>query len=342
MNDYPFNAWYVAAMHDEVLAGSLLARTYLGEPVVLFRDANGVPHALLDRCPHRFAPLSKGQLIDGGNELQCGYHGLQFGVDGRCSHNPHGPIPKAAATRAFPTRERAGLIWIWMGVPELADDSRIPDYGDVTTAPEDATIRGYLPTKCDAMLLVDNILDLSHVDYLHTGSLGGGGLHHVKPVVDEPADNQVRIAWLSTGENAPPSLDMHLRTPGSPTDQWTIVTWTAPSTMLLSAGATLVGERREEGVATLNLHLATPERPGFTHYWYWSTRNVAVNPQANAMIRGIIENAFSNEDKPMLEAQQRNMGSATLWELKPVLLSHDSGAVRCRRKLEAQCRTEQA
>ena len=204
MNDYPFNAWYVAAMHDEVLAGSLLARTYLGEPVVLFRDANGVPHALLDRCPHRFAPLSKGQLIDGGNELQCGYHGLQFGVDGRCSHNPHGPIPKAAATRAFPTRERAGLIWIWMGVPELADDSRIPDYGDVTTAPEDATIRGYLPTKCDAMLLVDNILDLSHVDYLHTGSLGGGGLHHVKPVVDEPADNQVRIAWLSTGENAPP------------------------------------------------------------------------------------------------------------------------------------------
>lgn len=342
MTAYPRNAWYVAAMDDELAAGSLLARTFLGEPVVLFRDASGAPRALQDRCPHRFAPLSAGSLCDGGNSVQCRYHGLHFDGDGQCGHNPHGPIPKAATVRAYPVRERARLVWIWMGDPALADDSSIPDYGAVTTAHEDATIRGRLPTACEAMLLVDNILDLSHVDYLHPTSLGGGGLHHVKPVVTDSAPDQVKISWRSSGETAPPALAMHLRDPAAPTDQWTEVTWTAPTTMLLSVGATLVGEPREDGFVALNLHLATPETTGRTHYWYWSSRNCAIDPQANAMIRSVVENVFRNEDKPMLEAQQQRMGTAGLWDLNPVLLAHDAGAVRCRRKLEAICRTEPA
>jgi vanillate O-demethylase monooxygenase subunit len=112
--------------------------------------------------------------------------------------------------------------------------------------------------------------------------------------------------------------------------------------MLLSVGATLVGEAREEGMVSLNLHLATPETTGRTHYWYWASRNRAIDPQSNAMIRSVIEDVFRNEDKPMLEAQQQRMGTAGLWDLNPVLLAHDAGAVRCRRKLEAICRTEQA
>ncbi|HSV45598.1 MAG TPA: aromatic ring-hydroxylating dioxygenase subunit alpha [Ramlibacter sp.] len=339
MTEFPLDAWYVAAMHDELMPGELLARTFLGQPMVLFRDAVGQPRALADRCPHRMAPLSMGKLCNGGNSLRCGYHGLEFDGQGRCTHNPHGPIPAAAAVKPFAVQERHGLIWLWPGDAALADADSIPDYSAVTAAVEDATIRGYLPTACDAMLLVDNILDLSHVDYLHPTTLGSGAISRVRPVVSEPAASQVGISWISSGDVAPPAFDMHLRQQGQPTDQWTEVTWTAPSTLLLSTGATLAGEPRESGAVTLNLHLATPEVPGRCHYWYWSTRQFAVSAQANAFIKPMVENVFRNEDKPMLEAQQQRMGDATFRALKPVLLAHDAGAVRARRKLEAMVRS---
>ena len=55
---YPRNQWYVAGFDEELKPGELLARTYLGENVVLFRTQDGTPRALADRCPHRVAPLA--------------------------------------------------------------------------------------------------------------------------------------------------------------------------------------------------------------------------------------------------------------------------------------------
>ncbi|HSV79047.1 MAG TPA: aromatic ring-hydroxylating dioxygenase subunit alpha [Ramlibacter sp.] len=331
---YLRNCWYVAAMQDELPAGELLARTFLEEPVVLFRDAMGSARALHDRCAHRFAPLSEGTLCDGGAAVQCRYHGLRFDGQGACVHNPQGPVPKAAVVRRYPVREQGGLVWIWVG-EAAPDESSIPDYGAVTAAPEHATIRGYMPTACHYELFVDNILDLSHVDFLHPTTLGSGALSRTRPEVSDPGPRSVRIAWLSSGDAAPAAFDAHLREQGRPTDQWTEVMWTAPSTMLLRAGATLQGEPREAGVATHNLHLATPETAATTHYWYWSTRDFAVAAEANAFIRPIIEGVFANEDKPMLEMQQRRIGSNDFWSLKPVLLPADAGAARVRRKLRA-------
>jgi vanillate O-demethylase monooxygenase subunit len=337
---YLRNAWYVAALHDELPAGKLLARTYLEEPVVLFRDDTGTVRALQDRCAHRFAPLSEGTLCDGGASVQCRYHGLRFDGAGTCVHNPQGAVPKAAVVKSYPVRERDGLVWIWMGEAE-PDLSTLPDYSAVTSAPEHATIRGYMPTACHYELFVDNILDLSHVDFLHPTTLGSGALSRTRPEVSDPGPHGVRIAWLSSGDAAPAAFDAHLREQGRPTDQWTEVIWTAPSTMLLRAGATLQGEPREAGVGTQNLHLATPETAGTTHYWYWSTRDFAVTAEANAFIRPIIEGVFAGEDKPMLEMQQRRIGDADFWSLKPVLLPADAGAARVRRKLHALIEKEQ-
>lgn len=339
---YLRNAWYVAAMHDELLPGKLLARTYLDEPVVLFRNADGEPQALADRCPHRFAPLSAGKLCDGGNTVQCGYHGLQFNGKGACTHNPQGDgvISKAAVVKTYAVRERHGLIWLWAGEAKDADDGLIPDYSAVTTAHVDGTIRGYMPTACSSELFVDNILDLTHVDFLHPTTLGSGALSRTKAEVTEPGDRTVKITWLSSGDVAPYAFDMNLREQGRPTEQWTEVTWTAPSTMLLRVGATMLGEPREAGVDTLNLHLATPESAGRTHYWYWSTRNFGLTPEENAMATPMVVNVFKLEDKPMLEAQQQRMGAAEFWSLKPVLLPGDAGAVRVRRKLKALIEAE--
>lgn len=336
--NYPRNQWYVAGFDEELQAGELLARCFLGEDLVLFRAPDGTPRALTDRCPHRFAPLSQGTLRDGA--VQCGYHGLTFDGTGACVRNPHGTTPKAACVRAYPVRERDRLLWIWMGEPAKADERVIPDLSAVAKAPEDASFRGYLPTACDTMLLVDNILDLSHVDYLHPTTLGSGALSRVQANVEDLSDRSLKVSWISKGDVAPPAFDAHLRQQGKLTDQWTEVTWLAPAVMILTVGATLHGESRREGVDTLNLHLGTPGRDGFTHYWYCGTRDFAVSAEANAFIRPMVENVFRHEDKPMLEAQQRRMGTQDFWSMKPVLLTTDAAAVRVRRKLKALAEAE--
>src|SRR3546814_4926104 len=85
---YLRNSWYLAAWQDEIPGSGTVVRVILGDPVVLFRNENGEAKALLDRCPHRFAPLSSGGVADG--ILACAYHGLAFDGTGACVVNPHG------------------------------------------------------------------------------------------------------------------------------------------------------------------------------------------------------------------------------------------------------------
>ena len=334
---YLRNAWYLAAFAEELVPGRMLARTLLGEPLIFFRRPDGSVASLFDRCPHRFAPLSAGKLCDGGESVACGYHGLRFDAQGACLHNPHskGSIPKAARVKSYIAREIDSMIWWWAGEPDAADASLIPDCSEFMAVSRDATVRGYLPTACHYQLLVDNILDLTHADYLHADSLGSGALSRCRPEVEELSDRSVRVTWISNGDYAPPAFDSQLRRQGQVTDQWTEVTWFAPSLMHLRVGATLQGEPRENGVQAMTWHIATPETAERTHYWYWSIRNFAISPEANATIGPLIEYAFSQQDKPMLEAQQRRTGGCDFWSLRPVLLPCDAAAARVRRKLDA-------
>ena len=91
---YLLDCWYGLAWAEELDIGRPLARTALGKKLVLFRDDEGQPHVLLDRCPHRFAPLSLGS-VDAGM-LRCTYHGLGFAGDGKCVSNPWVKFQKRA------------------------------------------------------------------------------------------------------------------------------------------------------------------------------------------------------------------------------------------------------
>ena len=123
--DFVRNAWYVACWSHELVAQPL-ARTILGEPVVLFRGADGAPAALEDRCPHRYLPLSLGRPVEAG--LQCGYHGMTFDARGACVAIPgQTRIPPNARVRAYPVRETNGMVWIWTGVPALAETVPVYD-----------------------------------------------------------------------------------------------------------------------------------------------------------------------------------------------------------------------
>src|SRR5277367_1154710 len=143
------NCWYVAAWADELPLEERLARTFLDRPVLLWRDGGGQIRALEDRCPHRFAPLSRGKIERG--IVSCGYHGLAFdGSTGHCVHNPHGPLLGSLSARAYPV---------------LAEERTIPDLSFADTSPVHAFSKGYMRAEANHHLLEDNILDLTHGDY---------------------------------------------------------------------------------------------------------------------------------------------------------------------------------
>jgi phenylpropionate dioxygenase-like ring-hydroxylating dioxygenase large terminal subunit len=105
---YLLNTWYVACWAHDV-TDELYARTLFEQPVLIYRKRDGVAVAIADRCPHRFAPLSMGRLV--GDNVQCGYHGLEFDGSGACVKNPHGKaMPAACKVRSYPLEERYGIL----------------------------------------------------------------------------------------------------------------------------------------------------------------------------------------------------------------------------------------
>jgi phenylpropionate dioxygenase-like ring-hydroxylating dioxygenase large terminal subunit len=328
------NTWYVAAWGDEIKPGALVQRTILGESVLLFRRQDGTAAAIGNRCPHRFAPLHLGQLK--GDVVECGYHGLQFDAQGRCVHNPHGrgAAPAAAHAKCYPLVEKHRALWIWMGNADSASEDSIPDYSFLTNVPSTAVVTMYIPTACHYELLVDNIMDLTHAPYLHPNSLGSDVITSSPAKVSEK-NGGVHCDWWCTNAVAPPMFARHLPEPQALADHWLEVRWDPPALLFLRAGATLMGRPREEGMDTFNCHLMTPETERTTHYFYGGARTFDQGDQAfNAQLRGLLEHAFSREDKPMIEAQQESMGAADFWSLNPVLLAIDAGPVRVRRALE--------
>lgn len=324
------NSWYQAGWTSELNGDEHFVRKILGEPILFFRDSDGRAAALLDRCPHRFAPLSAGTIEDG--IVRCGYHGLAFGASGACIDNPHGALTSAMRVKRYPVTERFGMIWVWMGDEAACDHELIPDLSFVLNTPPSGIIRMYMPTAANYELLSDNILDLSHADYLHPTTLGG---MMVGSKTSTREDGNVIIAeWLSESCDAPPSFQA-LVPPPAKADIWTEVRWHAPGLMILSAAATPAGVARKPEDVTITMHNMVPETATTTHYFVCSTRQFLTDDAGfSTMIQAALEKAFLQEDKPMLEKQQDRMETPDLWALNPILLPVDAGAVRARRKLE--------
>lgn len=173
MMTVPYNQWYVAAGRAE-LSSQPLARRLLDKPVVLYRAADGRAVALLDRCPHRLAPLSKGKVI--GDLVQCPYHGFEFGPDGKCLHIPTQDfVPAAMCVESYPVEERGFWIWIWMGDKEKADPTLIPTT-DYIKPTHKTTFHLCYECNGNFLRLHENLLDTSHPTFLHEGFFDDGDL----------------------------------------------------------------------------------------------------------------------------------------------------------------------
>lgn len=334
------NTWYVAAWDDELQPDAMLARRILNEPLLLFRDVEGVPHALMDRCPHRFVPLSKGKLC--GNVVQCAYHGLEFNGAGSCTKNPHGDgaIPKAARVKTYPVVERHSLIWIWMGDTERADASLINDFSASLSPDKRFVGKDYLLARANYQLEIDNILDLSHIEFLHGSTLGSDAVKTGQAEVVQEG-NTVFSNRLIRNEVMTESLASRYGIPTNvPVDRWLDVRWEAPAQMELWSGWAPSGasDPRIAGKRIPFLHLFTPETEFTTHYWFATSYPKKMGEEGTRRaLKDIayLRVPFESEDLPMLEAQQRSMGEAGFWSLKPVLLPSDAAAVRARRVLDA-------
>jgi phenylpropionate dioxygenase-like ring-hydroxylating dioxygenase large terminal subunit len=165
------NCWYVAAWDHEIPADGLFHRTVIGEPLLLYRQADGRIVALEDRCCHRQAPLSAGRRE--GDCVRCGYHGLLFDGQGRCTEIPGlERVPPHVRVRAYPVVVKNRWVFVWMGDAEQADPALLPDNFS-NDHPDWINLPGYLHYDTPYLLICDNLLDFSHLSYVHEKTLGG-------------------------------------------------------------------------------------------------------------------------------------------------------------------------
>jgi vanillate monooxygenase len=291
------NSWYVAAWAREVTR-ALLPRTFLNEPVVLYRKEDGTPVALEDRCCHRHLPLSKGRLES--DKLRCGYHGLLFDSAGTCVEIPgQARIPPQARVRAYPLIEKYGWIWIWMGEPAKADAALIPDWW-WTDHPEWAFSKPEpIHVQCNYQLISDNVLDVTHLAYVHAGSIGASSITEF-PATTERDERLVRLTrWII--DRPPPPLYRDAGHFKGNVDRWQIVEHVPPCFSVNFAGCKDATSR----IDLMALSAPTPETERSTRYFFGFVRNFGLNDPHIERVFAVDFVKVFNEDIPILEAQQR-------------------------------------
>lgn len=342
VNGFVRNCWYVAAWSHEVQADAPFARTITGTPVLFWRDREGRVCALEDRCCHRGAPLSKGRRE--GDCIRCMYHGMLFDRTGQCVEIPsQKAIPAAARVRAYPIVEKDTWIWIWMGDATLADPARIPATPQLSD-PLWPGLPGYLHYDADYLLIADNLLDFSHLAFVHETTLGGSASYAaVQPTV-ELRERSIRVErWLLDDEPAP-FLKGLKSWPGR-VDRWNIYEFVLPGILLMDSGSAPTGTgapagTRVDAAQFFSCQAITPETAGTTHYFFkqmhaFARDDASVTRRlADAVLAGF------EEDRQMILAQQANLAAGPD---RPMLaLRMDKALFAFRKMIDSALRAERA
>jgi vanillate O-demethylase monooxygenase subunit len=336
MTAYVRNAWYVAAWSQEIETGKPFPVSILDEPVVIYRGESGRMVALEDRCVHRLAPLSLGRCE--GDRLRCMYHGLLYDPDGTVAEIPgQDLIPRNARVKAYPVADRHDWVWVWMGDPGLADEALIPPAVGLSD-PDYILGHGHLDYAAEAQLINDNLLDFSHLSYVHANSFGAGPQFAETLPKLEPLERGVRYSrWMvdTYGQSS--------RKSDVPIDSFMTYDFLVPGVLLMWSGNYPQGTARKLDFAapaledaqagvTFTSQAVTPTGPRTSRYFFtWGPHRNHGDEALRDSLMQLAGVAF-DEDKVMIEAQQRDIDRTPDPRIMPT--AHDKGVTLFNRLVE--------
>ena len=333
------NAWYVAEISSQVAAAPMAVRV-LGEPIVLFRKRNGDAVALEDACVHRKVPLSIGKVI--GDQIQCAYHGLTYDSHGVCTRIPGtGRIPDTARIRSYPVSDRYGFVWIWMGPPESADASAIFKIESLDDPATGRTEPDSMVVACNYLYITDNLLDPSHVAWVHPSSFGGPSCEQTPLVTTALTEGMLVSRWMLNAE-VPPFYAKFVKFNGT-TDRQQHYEVRFPCHAIVRAVFAPAGTGAPEGRIDPNTfvmdsyNFMTPIDEETTRYFWFQTRNFAPGDTAISDVFAASVRAAFSEDKVILEAVQIGMANTRTANIDLLI---DKGPTRFRRRLKQKITAE--
>lgn len=330
------NCWYVIAWDHEIAADALFSRTVLNEPILLFRSDDGIV-AMEDRCCHRLAPLSRGRKE--GDCVRCGYHGLKFNAQGQCIEVPGSEkVPDQLRVKTYPVEVKHQWVFVWMGDPSRADRSLLPDNFS-NDDPAWVNRPGYLHYDVPYLLICDNLLDFSHLSYVHESTLGGSTkIAQARPRIDRVVHTDgtpLGVKVSRVVEGVPPSPYWRSFRPqiSELVDRWFVYDFLLPGTLLMSSGGRGVGRAEDDDERSVHLHSCqtlTPETETSTHYFFQQSCKrdyLATAPDAPDRMFEMLLRAF-HEDRDMITAQYEAIKAAPGVAMKPVALDAALGRFR--------------
>jgi phenylpropionate dioxygenase-like ring-hydroxylating dioxygenase large terminal subunit len=336
------NCWYVIAWEHEIPAAEsadLFKRKVLNEPIVVYRTQAGDLVALEDRCCHRHAPLSAGRRE--GDSIRCGYHGLKFNANGVCTEIPGADkVPAKACVRTYPVISKNNWVFVWMGVPEKADENQLPDNFSCSD-PAWENIPGYMHYDTPYLLICDNLLDFSHLSYVHEKTLGGStAIAQARPTIEKvkkPGQRGIRVVRHIPDVPAPPFYQ-RFRTFTTHLDRWFDYDFLLPATLLMHSGGKPSGSAPDDMSQAVRLHSCqtlTPETENSTHYFFQQSHQSDLGDESvTQSIYDSLIQAFE-EDRNMVTAQHKNMQSPSQ---RPMLPLHFDAALVQFRKMVSEAK----
>jgi phenylpropionate dioxygenase-like ring-hydroxylating dioxygenase large terminal subunit len=281
------NNWYVACASSEVVADKPLRVQMLGCWFVLFRDAAGQVACLADVCIHRGAALGDGELV--GGEVACPYHGWRFAADGRCTHipalGPDAKPPKRARVDRYPTYERYGWVWVFLGDQPQSVRPRVPE---LFPEFDDTTHWRRIPYQFEAqanwMRFEENSLDTAHTNFVHR-AFGAKRTPKLEPFPVEATEWGARVARTKPAPQ-----------PDQKSGEIARLLAADRRTTQVTLEFSLVGlchriqPTFREGMSQINFTARTPIDVGRSRAIGWQARNYLLEPEHDAeRMAGILQ-----------------------------------------------------
>lgn len=285
--------------------------TALGQEFVLFRTSDGVAQVMSDLCVHRGGALSDG-WVDGKNCIVCPYHGWEYKPDGECvripANLPGNPVPKKARVDSYPTVEKYGWVWAFLGDTPEAERPAIPDLPYFDRIEDYRVIYGEFKWDAHYDRTLENSLDIAHAPFVHGGSFGNRDAPEVEDyTVDElgawgrratvtlkPPKRNIRGIWSRL-------YSQETEAKGVVTSSWVFMPCVTVLDVNLPIGKMLL----------FNAHIPVDDYTTITR-WI-QLRSFFKGGWADGDARKRVFKIF-NQDKPVVEAQ------------RPELLPYDLGA----------------